>query len=415
MSTPSLDRARLLINTERYSLAEQELRGLLALEPERPEAHALLAVVYNRQDRHEEALKSAETAVHYAPFWASPHAIRSRIYQDLGKKKEAREAAEEAHRLDPEEPDHLALLAWLEADDSKWEAGLKWANEGLALAADHAGCHNARAHCLQMLNRHEEAEHSLRTTLQDEPENALTHANMGWQCLRRGQYNPAVGHFKESLRLEPGNEYARAGVIEALKAKNPFYRPILAYFNAMVRLTPAQRWGVILGALVLYNLSRGALMASQELRPYGYAVMGTYLLFVLTSWTGRTIFNVFLWFHPLGRHVLNGRERLASALCAACLGLAGLWLILAFVVPGGEDLLFWAAAFPFLCLPISTASQAWVASKRRMGYAIAALFGIVALSGVAATLWTGAGGMFFTATVYGLVAFTWFGGLLLKD
>jgi tetratricopeptide (TPR) repeat protein len=414
MSSPSLDRVRLLINTDRHALAEEELRGLLALEPERPEAHALLAVVLNRMDRHEEALKSAETAVHYAPFWASPHAIRSRIYQDIGKKKEARDAAEEAHRLDPEEPDHLALLAWLEVDDSKWEAGLRWAGEGLALQADHAGCHNARAHCLQMLNRHDEAEHSLKTTLQDQPENALTHANMGWQCLRRGKHDEAVGHFKESLRLEPGNDYARAGIIEALKARNILYRPILAYFNFMARLTPGQRWGVIIGALVLYNLLRSALLASDKLKPYAFAVMGLYLFFVLTSWTGRTIFNVLLWFHPLGRHALNDRERLASALCAGCFGLALVWLALAFTLPSG-DLLIWAAVFPFLCLPISTASQAWVASKRKLGYGIAALYVTFAMGGVIAALLGKDGTPFFTVTVYGLVAFTWFGGLLLKD
>ena len=57
------------------------------------------------------------------------------------------------------------------------------------------------------------------------PENAHTNANQGWSLLHGGQPGKALEHFREALRLDPDLEFARAGMVEALKA-DPlgFYR-----------------------------------------------------------------------------------------------------------------------------------------------------------------------------------------------
>ena len=59
---------------------------------------------------------------------------------------------------------------------------------------------------------------------------------MGWAFLNTKDYDQAFAHFREALRLDPESEFARRGVIEAIKAKNRFYALTLAYFLWMERL-----------------------------------------------------------------------------------------------------------------------------------------------------------------------------------
>ena len=64
------------------------------------------------------------------------------------------------------------------------------------------------------------------------------------------QGNPlkAMEHFREALRLDPEMEWARAGIVEAMKARNFVYRWMLAYFLWMARLDSRVRWGLVIGA-----------------------------------------------------------------------------------------------------------------------------------------------------------------------
>ena len=64
---------------------------------------------------------------------------------------------------------------------------------------------------------------------------------------------PADTRVREALRIAPENEYARHGLVEALKARHLVYRMMLAYFLWMARLSSKARWAVVIGALVLFN------------------------------------------------------------------------------------------------------------------------------------------------------------------
>jgi hypothetical protein len=57
-----------------------------------------------------------------------------------------------------------------------------------------------------VLGRKGEAGSTIDGTLSREPENSFSHANKGWTLLEQGRRKEALAHFRESLRLEPGNE-----------------------------------------------------------------------------------------------------------------------------------------------------------------------------------------------------------------
>ncbi len=63
---PHIQRARMLIEQSRVDMAEREIRGALAEEPDNAEAHALLGVCLVDMQKFDEARREAEMAVHLA-------------------------------------------------------------------------------------------------------------------------------------------------------------------------------------------------------------------------------------------------------------------------------------------------------------------------------------------------------------
>jgi tetratricopeptide (TPR) repeat protein len=83
---------------------------------------------------------------------------------------------------------------------------------------------NARAHldlgtALQYLGRHEEAAAAYREALRVDPDNAVTHNNLGWlQLFVRGDVRSAEQLLSEAVRLDPTTA-ASANLIAVLVAK----------------------------------------------------------------------------------------------------------------------------------------------------------------------------------------------------
>src|SRR5262249_51238586 len=152
--------------------------------------------------------------------------------------EEARAAILEAIRLDPYQAAYFGILASLEMQRSRWREALAAADQGLAIDPEHTLCTNLRAQALVKLGDRAAAAATMGEALARRPDDAYTHANQGWAMLHAGQPQQALEHFREALRLDPGMEWARAGVVEALQARNFVYRWMLAWFLWMSRLTP---------------------------------------------------------------------------------------------------------------------------------------------------------------------------------
>ena len=212
--------ATVLLEQGRHDLAAEKFRLALADDPENGPGHAMLALCLCAQDQFLEATQEAQTAIRLAPDFSLAHSVLARALLNRNRPDEAERAVREAIRLDPEGAEHYSLLAAIRFQRRDWEGTLRAADDGVALDAEHVGCNNLRAMALVKLGRSAEADTTLESTLARDPENALSHANQGWALLHQGQTKKALEHFREALRLEPGMEFARAGIIEALKAQS---------------------------------------------------------------------------------------------------------------------------------------------------------------------------------------------------
>ena len=75
-----------------------------------------------------------------------------------------------------------------------------------------------------------QANATVEASLARDPDNPYTHQAQGFAMLQQGDAKRALKHFQEALRLSPGFEPARNGLLVALRAKNPAYRLLLRFF-----------------------------------------------------------------------------------------------------------------------------------------------------------------------------------------
>jgi tetratricopeptide (TPR) repeat protein len=360
-----LARATLLLHQNRYDLAEQEVRRVLGEMPNDPASHAMLSLILARKDKLDEAQSEAEQAIALAPDWGYPHFCRSVVLDGRKRYRESEASAREAVGLEPLNADFHARLAATLFHQEKWQACYDAAMEGLAHEPDNDGCNHLRTMALSKLGRQSEAVASVDAMLQREPDDAMAHANKGWALLHQSKPRDALEHFREALRIDPTSAYAQQGIVEALKARNPIYRWMLAYFLWMARLSNRARWGVIIGGYIGARLLSGIARTNPEWAPFILPISLLYVVFVVLTWFAYPFFNLMLRFNKFGWYALNADQRKASTWFGACLVACVASLGLYFY-SGSAAALIAAGVAVGLALPIVTIYQCDRGWPRRM-------------------------------------------------
>lgn len=140
-------------------------------------------------------------------------------------------------------------------------------------------------------------------------ETAGSLTKQGWAALERGEHQHAVQYFRRALRLRPHDARARAGVVEALKARHPLYRRVLAAFFWLSRFSPAGQIGLMLVAFLALRVLSTLAEYKSEWAPFLWPpLIGILGLFVLSG-LASPLFDVALQLDPLGRDSLSDDQR----------------------------------------------------------------------------------------------------------
>lgn len=384
-----IEKAQLLMEQQRFEPAMKELAQELQSNPDEPHVHALLAVCLRELERNQEALQAAQRAVHLGPDYAYAHYVLAGVHNQDDRFEEAEQAIREAIRLDPEDADYQARLANLHIQQRRWEEGLRAAERALELEPTHSLALNMRSMALNSLNRMDEAAAASASALAANPEDATAHASKGWQEVRGGDLEAAMTHFREALRLDSTHAWAREGVVEALKARNPVYRAMLTYFLWTSRLRPQMLWGFIIGGFVLSKVLRDFAKTNPQWAPYIWVVLGPYFAFCLMTWIADPLFNLLLRTHPMGRVALTPGQTQAANWFGGSLLLALLSLAIWLVLKTDPAFMLMVVA-GLMVIPISSALGAESARARKI------LLTYVAALGASGTFLVGAS--FFVTT-----------------
>jgi tetratricopeptide (TPR) repeat protein len=355
---PNRARAMVLMGLRRFADAEKELRLALRDEPDDAGLHALLATcLVEDPARHDEAEAAAMHATTLAVEQPFPWYVMSRVAARRGKPDTAEHAARIAVGLNPQSADLLAQLAAAELDLGRTSDGLETARRGLRVDPEHLACANLAAGVLSRQGKHEEAREILARALAKEPENAVTHCNLGWDALRRGDAHDAVRYFREALRLDPRWASARTGLMESMKARNPVYRFILLSSMRLPFLAPELKWLAVAAGLIavlwLPALAEDLRLPAWTALPFQVAVVAA----VLLTWTARSVFDVVLFFDPLGRRTLTPIQQACAFNTALALGVAATMACLSIFThePGAG---IGAILFAMVTIPIAATLRA---------------------------------------------------------
>ncbi len=412
----NLERALLLFQQSRHDMAEAELRQALAAEPHDAYAHALLALCLAHRENYQESTDEARQAIHLSPDFPFAHYALAHVLFDRNCFPEALNAINESIRLEPEDADYFSLLANIHLQERRWQDALNAAEQGLQFNPEHIGCTNLRAMAMIKLGRKVEAGATIDSALSKNPDSSLTHANRGWALLEQGEPKKAAEHFCEALRLNPENEWARQGIIEALKARNVVYAVMLKYFLWMGKFSRRGQWGIILGGYFGIRILGVIAHDNPGLAPWILPLQILYIAFVLMTWFAHPFFNLLLRLNKFGRLVLSREQIVATNWFGLCLLLALVGLAMCafkgFIAPWISI----ALVFGLLLLPVSAIFRCHIGSPR---YIMAALTVLLALFGVGAIIARYVNGvpsdvatLLLGLFAFGTIASTWIANIL---
>lgn len=404
-----LQRAQLLLAQNRLEEAEKEVRKALSMAPQDPWGIAMLAEICVQGKRYEEALEYARQAVAQMPNAAWLYVVLGRILLLNQKSSEAADAVREGLRLDPTLSGLYEIKSLIAFYKDDWEGALEAAEQGLTFDPEEVDLINLRVQALVKLNRRGEAAETIHFALHHNPENPYSHASKGWVEIEHGHYDAAVSSFREALRFDPTNEYARSGLKEAIKGKNWLYRGLLRYFLWVAKLSQRNQWMLIIGLYLAYQFTIYVASQAPALQPFLTPLIVAYIVFAFSSWIARPVSNLFLQLHPLGKHALSEDER-HGATAIGLLLLGALIFGLTFLFT--QNLFFGklAGMLVLMLIPVSGRFSVNPETKARksltyyvLGLAITGLAGVFANADGATTLF-----------LIGLFGFSWVANYLIQ-
>ncbi|WP_143304450.1 tetratricopeptide repeat protein [Chitinophaga vietnamensis] len=307
-----IQRAQLLLQQGRYQDAVTTLRQHLNSSANDIDGLFLLAVCYLEMDNTSEAERVISNALGFAPDDDRFLYLRARLALNKNQYHAAIMAISEAVSINPHEADYFAMWSQILLFKKDYADALQKAEEGLATDPENQACLNLRSHALFNLGKKEEAFSDLHEALEHNPENAYTHANLGWKWLEAGDHRKALEHFRESLKLDPNQQWAKNGMVQAMKARYWLYRQFLNYAFFMGRQKAGTQWLIIIGIFVVTRI------ASKVFMPL-YVLLA---LMALSTWLIVPVSNLFLRLNPYGRYALTKEQTQVSNMVGILLATA---------------------------------------------------------------------------------------------
>jgi len=386
-------------------------RQALSNEPDDALAHALLALALAHLEQGKDAVDAGRRAVALAPELSFAHYALGWALLERAELNAAERSAQEALRLEPDSHGY-ALLAQIYVRRKRWAEAIKAAEQGLQIEPEHPGCANLRALSLGALGRTDVAAALVNDVLALDPDDAFGLTNRGWLMLRQSRPQEALESFREALRLDPTLDWARTGIVEALKARSALYRFVLRYELWVASLTSRAQWFLILGLFFGGRVVRALLRSNPGLWPVLGPLMALYIFVVFGSWIANPLSNLLLRLNPFGRLALNRAETVASNVVGGCL-VAAVIGVAAYAMTSNAGWIVLAIVSAFLLIPVGGTARAHGSRAFRPLLVAAALLGAC---GIASALLVfsrmGIGDLLFGVFLLGTVVYGWGANIL---
>ncbi|MGD9681298.1 MAG: tetratricopeptide repeat protein [Candidatus Obscuribacterales bacterium] len=185
-------------------------RRAISFEPDLAEAHNLLAVIYDDQERYELALEEANLAIQCKPKMADPYYYRasSAFYISMVESGPPRTNVmadlNRAIRLNPNLKRAYALKGTVLASRHKMNEAIECFSRGLEIGPD-ANLYAKRSAAYSYLNRYDEALADLAEYSRLEPMNPVPYKTRAGIDKQLNRYDQALVDYGKAMELVPGD------------------------------------------------------------------------------------------------------------------------------------------------------------------------------------------------------------------
>jgi len=310
--------------------------------------------------------------------------VRSIVFLNLGRAGDAEAAAQRALAIDPESAHGHIVRGQARLLAGRRLEALADFDTALSLDPENAFAHDIRARTLTLAGRNEAAADAAAEALRLAPDSPTAHAARAWQLLHAGDRAGAQDEFRDSLRLDPESNWARLGLVEALKARNPVYRLLLRGLLRMGRVGRRQARAMI-ALLAAARVAGIATVDHGGAGPYVLTAVALLFLGFVVAATARPLFNAVLRLTPDGRHLLTAAERRESALAATCI-FGGVLFAASWGVSGDDAFGLAGASTTLLALLVVVATRMRGRRTRRVAWTVGALSVLTMLLGLGVAL-----------------------------
>ena len=406
-----IQRAQQLVQTGRYREAEKELRNVLSQDPNRPEALAMLAICRSAQGSEDEALKIISDAIRNEPDNDYFLYLQALFFLRKSNASESEKAIRNAIAFNPANAEYFGLLANIKLAQKDWQQALKFADEGLEKDPNNLLCLNSRSTALFKLERKEAAHDTIREALSQDPHNDQTHANIGWSLLEHGDYKQALEHFREALKINPNHGYAKAGLVEALKARYWFYRMFLKYAFWLHNRKAKGQWAVIIGLYIGVRVLNGIAKTDETLGMFITPLVYLYFVFALSTWIIEPLSNLFLRLNVYGRYALTRSETQSSNFVGISLAvglLGGVMFLITGNLTGVLTMIFGVT----MMIPLASMFNPRKPGNKKMLIAYTIFLGVIGLVEILQSTQSDHDTILSSLYIFGMIAYQWIANLL---
>jgi len=210
-------RISFLRRARRFAGAEEAAEAL-RLRPDDPDMHTTAAWVFSDQDQYDQALAHVAGALAIDPRNSAALSSRISFLRRARRFAGAEEAAAEALRLRPDDPDMHTTAAWVFSDQDRDDEASARIAGALGIDPRNSWALSSRIDLLREARRFAEAEEAAAEALRLRPDDPDIHISAGWLQDDLDRYEKALACFKQALIADPRQAEALEWNIIALRS-----------------------------------------------------------------------------------------------------------------------------------------------------------------------------------------------------
>jgi len=344
-----VSRVDILLSQSRFSQAEELLEGLMSEGYNDIEILKMMSIAKMGLHKYEDVSQLCTMIIDQNPNESFAFYLLSNVKSVNRAFQEAKDFIDKAIIIEPTNADYHAYKASLFLQTKDYEDALNSANIGLQIDAENITSLNARSSALVGLGRRQEAFETIDKSLATDPNNPDTHANLGWGLLHHGKSDDALMHFQTALKVDPMSEYAKAGMLEAMKSKFPVYRYFLQFMLWLGKMKGKNQWIFIIGSYIALRLLGNLADNNETLKPYLIPIIALIVIFFISTWVFSPLMNLYLMTNKFGRYTLSEQQKNTSTFVGVALLISLVSIVAYFAFIPNEGVLA-LALFSFLIM-----------------------------------------------------------------